>query len=49
MPPLSRTYTASNVMRKPWHYMDVYPGEVANPARGQLNKENGHFPVPVRV
>ena len=23
------------------------PGKVANPARGQLNREDGHFPVPV--
>ena len=25
------------------------PGKVANPARGQLNSENGYFPVPVRA
>ena len=25
------------------------PGEVANSARGQLNRENEHFPVPVRA
>ena len=25
------------------------PGEVANPARGQLNKENGCLPLPVRA
>ena len=25
------------------------PGRVANPARGQLNRENGCFPVPVRA
>ena len=25
------------------------PGKVANPTRGQLNKENEHFPVPVRA
>ena len=25
------------------------PGKVANPARGQLNKENEYFPVPVRA
>ena len=25
------------------------PGKVANPARGQLNRENEHSPVPVRV
>ena len=25
------------------------PGEVANPARGQLNRENEYFPVPVRA
>ena len=24
------------------------PGKVANPARGQLNKKNLYFPVPVR-
>ena len=24
------------------------PGKVANPARGQLNRENEHSPVPVR-
>ena len=24
-------------------------GKVANPARGQLNRENGYFPVPVRA
>ena len=25
------------------------PGKVANPARGQLNRENWHFPVHVRA
>ena len=25
------------------------PGKVANPARGQLNKEHEFFPVPVRA
>ena len=25
------------------------PGKVAIPARGQLNKENSYFPVPVRA
>ena len=25
------------------------PGKVANPARGQLNRENGYSPVPVRA
>ena len=25
------------------------PGNVANPARGQLNRENECFPVPVRA
>ena len=25
------------------------PGKVANTARGQLNRESGHFPVPVRA
>ena len=25
------------------------PGKVANPARGQLNRENEYFPVPVRA
>ena len=25
------------------------PGMVANPARGQLNRENEYFPVPVRA
>ena len=25
------------------------PGEVANPARGQLNRENEYFSVPVRA
>ena len=25
------------------------PGKVANPARGQLNRENRYFPVPVRA
>ena len=25
------------------------PGKVANPARGQLNRESEHFPVPVRA
>ena len=24
-------------------------GKAANPARGQLNRENEHFPVPVRA
>ena len=25
------------------------PGKVANPARSQLNRENGYFPVPIRA
>ena len=25
------------------------PGKVANPARGQLNRDNEYFPVPVRA
>ena len=25
------------------------PGKVANPARGQLNRENKYFPLPVRA
>ena len=25
------------------------PGKVASPARGQLDRENKHFPVPVRA
>ena len=25
------------------------PGKIANPARGQLNRENEYFPVPVLV
>ena len=25
------------------------PGKVANPVRGQLNRENEHFPVPVHA
>ena len=25
------------------------PGKVANPARGQLNRKNEYFPVPVRA
>ena len=25
------------------------PSKVANPARGQLNRENEYFPVPVRT
>ena len=25
------------------------PGKIANPARSQLNRENNHFPVPVRA
>ena len=25
------------------------PGKVANPARGQVNKENSYFHVPVRA
>ena len=29
--------------------MDHQPGKVANPARGQLDKENEYFPVPVRA
>ena len=47
------TYSKSMV------YVDMYgqhiyssksidqPGKVANPARGQLNRENGYSPVPV--
>ena len=36
-------------------YGDTYskrmdqPDKVANPTRGQLNRENEHFPVPVRI
>ena len=36
-------------------YSDTYsksmdqPGKVANPARGQLNRENEHFPVRVQA
>ena len=33
------------------HHLDKsmdQPGKVANPARGQLNRENELFPVPVR-
>ena len=30
------------------HSMDQ-PGKVANPACGQLNRENEYFPVPVRA
>ena len=26
-----------------------HPGKVANPARGQLNRENEYFPVSVRA
>ena len=29
-----------------WQSMDQ-PGKVSNPARGQLNRENEHFPVSV--
>ena len=29
-------------------YLDQ-PGKVANPTRGQLNRENEYFPVPVRT
>ena len=25
------------------------PGKIANPARGQLNRENKYFPAPVRA
>ena len=25
------------------------PGKDTNPARGQLNRDNGYFPVPVRA
>ena len=34
-----RTYSKSNDK----------PGKVANPARDQLNRENGYFPVPIRA
>ena len=30
------------------HFIDQ-PGKVANPARGQLNRENEYSPFPVRV
>ena len=30
-------------------YVFHKPGKVANPARGQLNRENEHSPVPVRA
>ena len=29
--------------------MEQQPGKAANPARGQPNRENEHFPVPVRA
>ena len=25
------------------------PGKVVNPTRGQMNRKNGYFPVPVRA
>ena len=31
-----------------WKSIDK-PGKVANPARGQLNRKNEHFPVLVRA
>ena len=33
------------------HFQQIghQPGVAANPARGQLNMENGIFPVPVRA
>ena len=33
----------------PYSQSKDQPGKVANPARGQLNKENEYFPVPVRA
>ena len=34
----------------PSHIADMdQPGKVTNPARGQLNRENEHSPVPVRA
>ena len=30
-------------------YSKDQPGKFANPARGQLNRENEYFPVPVRA
>ena len=34
-----------------WHIAEGMdqPGKVANPVRGQLNRENEYFPVPVRA
>ena len=33
-----------------WYSKNIsQPGKLANPARGQLNRENEHFPVPVRA
>ena len=31
------------------HMGEDQPGKVANPARGQLNRGNEYFPVPVRA
>ena len=44
-----------NLMVCVYMYGDTYsksmdqPGKVANPVRGQLNRENDYFPVPVRA
>ena len=32
-----------------WSKGKDQPGKVASPARGQLNRENKYFPVPVRA
>ena len=45
----------TSVCRRACMYGHIYsksmdqPGKVANPARGQLNRENGFFSVPVRA
>ena len=55
----SVTRTASSIGSNILMYVCVYghtysksmdqPGKVANPARGQLNRENEHFPALVRA
>ena len=40
---------SSRETKKGMYVCMVQPGKVANPARGQLNRENEHSPVPVRA
>ena len=47
-PSHTHSWCEVGMLKVPAKSMDQ-PGKVANPARGQLNRVNSYFPVPVRA